>query len=332
MKKNVLRTALLGAGLTLSLLVQAASYDRLVVFGDSLSDVGNNALLFGSDAAQQITGDGYFAQRSYASGTYTNGQVWAQRFAAQLGLAALPSLGGGDIFAYGGAETGTDGAGGYPISLSTQLGQYLTREAGMADPNALYVVAGGGNNARVALEEMLMGADANSTIGATAMAYAADIGAIVDRLQAAGAQHILVWNSPDFGMTPLANSYGPQASFASTSLSLAMNGALDQRLAGETVMRFDVFGFMHGAVANAGALGFSDVLHACGALSNACADPASALYFDGIHPTDMAHQILANGMLAVAVPEPASDALMSLGLLVCAMAVRRRRAARQLAS
>jgi outer membrane lipase/esterase len=323
--KNIFKSALLCAGLTLTLVVQAASYDRLVVFGDSLSDVGNNALLFGSDANQQITGDGYFAQRTYASGTYTNGQVWAQRFAAKLGLAALPSQGGGDIFAYGGAETGTDGAGGYPISLSTQLGQYLTRQSGVADPNALYVVAGGGNNARVALEAMLMGADINNTIGATAMAYAADVGAMVDSLQAAGAQHILVWNTPDFGLTPLANSYGSLASFASTSLSMAMNGALDQRLAGEAVLRFDFFGFMHGAVANAAALGFSDVLHACGALSNACADPASALYFDGIHPTDKAHQILADGVLAVAVPEPASYALMSLGLLVCVVAARRRR-------
>ena len=53
------------------------AYTRLVIFGDSLSDSGNNSLVFGNNAAQSISGNGYIPGQTYASGTYSNGPVWA---------------------------------------------------------------------------------------------------------------------------------------------------------------------------------------------------------------------------------------------------------------
>jgi len=65
----------------------------------------------------------------------------------------------------------------------------------VASPNALYVIEGGGNNARAALTAIVGGALPGPTILSTALSFAANIGTIVDQLQAAGAQHIVVWDT-----------------------------------------------------------------------------------------------------------------------------------------
>ena len=89
----------------------AGPYDTFVVFGDSLSDNGNNAAAGLFDPSQVITGNSYVPTNTYAPGTYSNGPVWASDFAAMIGLPLLPSLAGGTDFALGGATTGTPGPG-----------------------------------------------------------------------------------------------------------------------------------------------------------------------------------------------------------------------------
>ena len=70
------------------------------------------------------------------------------------------------------------------------------------------------------------------------------------------------------------------------------------------------------------------VTDACGAVGSVC-NPATSLFWDGIHPTSAGHAILAQGMLAVvAVPEPEEYALLVAGSLLVAWrtsAKRRRR-------
>jgi len=208
--------------------------------------------------------------------------------------------------------------------MNTQLGSYLAATSNHADPNALYVVAGGGNNIRVALEAIQGGADPNATAAATVAGYAADMAGIVGNLKLAGAQHVLVLNTPNFGLTPLANALGVSAQ--ASTLSLAMDNALNGALAGSGAQIFDMYGFMTAAVSNAAQLGFSNWTHACAAAINAC-DVSTSLFWDGIHPTTLAHEKLAAAVLAAAVPEPDVAALLAVGLVVVAMArlrVRRR--------
>ncbi len=320
------RWARLAIGLGLLTALQSAqAYSNLVVFGDSLSDSGNNALVVGTDPGQVLGSNSSFAIVPYASGTYSNGQVWAQQLASRLGLAASPSLAGGSIYAFGGAETSAPGPlpGGFPYSLSTQLGMFMADRGGVADAEALYVVAGGGNNVRAALDAIVAGADPGLTAQALVQGYVNDIGGIVDSLQASGAQHIVVWNTPNFGLTPLARSQGAAGSLLATELSFAMNAALSQRLAGEAVQTFDVFGLLSSVVAQGPASGFSNWTDACGAPSAGC-DPGSALFYDGIHPTTVAHGMLADAMFAAVVPEPASSGLMLLGLGSVLLLSRRR--------
>ena len=349
MKKTIIKSVVI-ALLSVAGAAQAGPYSSMVIFGDSLSDSGNNVLaisgfnpaLIPLGASQVITGDSYFGKIPYASGRYSNGPVWAEDLATRLGVLAASSLAGGGNYAFGGAQTsapGTDGPPGvpFPFSMTTQLGMYMTGLAasgGHADANALYVVAGGGNNVRAGLESIVAGADVTATFTSTAAGYAADTVGMVAALKGAGAQHILVWNTPDFGLTPSAmsaNAVNPQASTLATGLSAAMNFQLGSALAGAGfgcgaggVVCFDMFSFLRTSVANPI---FTNTTHACGAAINACV-PATSLFWDAIHPTALGHQLLANAIgtqLGItAVPEPSTYGLMALGLIVVGWRVRRK--------
>lgn len=313
-----------------SLPAHAGPFSALYVFGDSLSDNGNNAIAFGAAPAQVITGNSYVPSQAYASGTYSNGPVWATYFASMLGVPLAPSFVGGTDYAAGGATTGTagEGPGGYPFSLRTQVGNYLTASGGAASSSALYVIAGGGNNARAALGALAApGAVAPDIIGAAAAAFAADVGVMVDQLQAAGAQRILVWNTPNLGLAPAVLVGGSSAAAAGTFLAGAMNAALAGRLGGEVgVTTFDLFGFGSRIAEKPAAFGFINTADACGAIAGT--DCSGFAYWDGIHPTTVAHSALASAVFAVAVPvpEPETWALMAVGLLAVGWSARHRQA------
>lgn len=325
MKARSLAGLVAAIGLVCTTGAQAA-YSNLFVFGDSLSDSGNNALVIGAAPGQVITGNTYIPTQPYASGNYTNGRTWAQRLATKTGLASLPSLAGGTNYAFGGAETSYENPAtlGFPYSLTTQTNMYLAGAGGVASADALYVVAGGGNNARSALQQIADGADVGITIATAAAQYAADVGNIVNTLQAAGAQHIIVWNTPDVGLAPAILAGGAGASLLGTTLAYNMNLALAGQLFGESgVKTLNLFGLQNSWADNPGAFGFDNVTDACGALGAAC-NPSKYLFWDGIHPTSAGHRLVANAMHALAVPEPATYGLLLAGLFVVAGVARRR--------
>jgi outer membrane lipase/esterase len=309
----------------------AAGFSKVVIFGDSLSDSGNNFVLGAYDPTQVVLGNFYVPTSTYdkgpfPTGVYSNGPVWASYFASTLGLSAIPSVIpglNGTNFAFGGATT----TGGAPVpSLTTQLGMFLQGTGGQAASDALYVIAGGGNNARAA-GAALQGksfAQQISIFANNASNFATDVGTMVDTLQSAGAQNIIVWNAPDLGATPFAKFTGTED--VGTLLATTMNDALTYRLSTEQGVKiFDVFGLVHQVQANPAAFGLTNATDACGAAINGC-DPAQALFWDAIHPTTRGHQILAQGMLVTAVPEPETYGLMAIGLLVVGAAARRRAA------
>lgn len=310
-----------------------AAYGGIVFFGDSLSDSGNNYLALGPVTAPDppitpnaaITSNSFIPSLPFLGApipVYSNGPVWASLFAQQMGLgaSALPSLAGGSNFAFGGAVTG--GTSGFPFSLSDQVNQFLGATGNVAPGSFLYVVAGGGNDARAALAAIAGGADLFATIGSAAYSYATNVGNMVDQLQAAGAQNIVVWNTPNLGTAPAVMAQGPVAAGLGTSVAQAMNGALTTRLAGEAgVQVFDLFGSVAGVIANPGAYGLSNVVDAC--LQGTC--PANEyLFWDGIHPSARGHEILAQAMYAQVVPEPQTYLLLALGLAALAWRSRQR--------
>lgn len=332
LKRAFPRSSMTAAAVLLASLVAlpAQAYSGLVVFGDSLSDGGNNAaVLFNSPyffpptQAADITNNRFVAFTPSSGGTYSDGPVWVDTVATALlgsAVSARASLFGGTNYASGGAQTSLNtpvpGSIFPTFSLQSQVSFYLNSLGGAAAPgNALYVVEGGANNVRSLLAS---GAAIDPlTVAQEAAAFASDIGGLVDQLQLAGAKNIIVWNTPNSGLTPEVLSFGAAASALATSVSTQFNNALATRLAGETgVKTFDIFG----AGGN-----FSNVTDACGNNASGCG--ANPQFWDGIHPTAAAHRQIAQGFLAVAapVPEPSTYAMFMMGLIGCGWAARRRR-------
>src|SRR6478672_780719 len=73
----------------------AGPYTGLIVFGDSLSDTGNDA----------IATRGAIPGPPYAQGRFSNGPNYVDELAQNLGLSSTPSLAGGTNSAFGGART-----------------------------------------------------------------------------------------------------------------------------------------------------------------------------------------------------------------------------------
>lgn len=320
------RVQLLAVAFLLGLSGAASAYDGLYVFGDSLSDRGNLAQAIGSDPNQVITGNTYIPGKPYASNQFTNGDVWVKPFADALGLATFGQplhLGGGD-FAFGGASMTTDGQG-LPPSLRAQQTMFLSGTGGTAPSDALYVIEGGGNDARDAYAAAAMAnpADRPLIIANAAASFADGAGDLVHDLQDAGAQRIVIWNIPDLGLGPAVAALGSDASHLASAVAGAMNLALSVRLAQEPddVSIFDVFGLQNSVVSNPATFGLANTTDACGAVPGC--HPDTYLFWDGTHPTSGGHLVIAQAVglevgvvVPAPVPEPAEYALMLGGLML----------------
>ena len=172
----------------------AAPFSQLVVFGDSLSDIGNTA-----DATFDLfPGDYYYDDR------FSNGPVFVEALSTGLGLGApVRSTAGGNVFAYGGAQTsGTGGlTGAFIRDIDEQVDQFLATRT--ADPNALFVVFAGSND--------LVNGQTNANIPVANLAE--DIG----RLVAAGARNFLVPNLPSVGPRAALQRFADYAGHHTTS-------------------------------------------------------------------------------------------------------------------
>ena len=309
-----------------------AQYSSLYVFGDSLSDSGNNAALIGANGGQAITGNTYIPTQPYGQGTYSNLGVWVAPFAAGLGLPASfasPSLAGGGDNAFGGARTAADGTvGGFPPSAKTQVTNFLAPRPTVPS-SALFVIAIGGNDVRdVGSAVAADPGNAAALIAAASASYATEVGNMVDALQAKGAANIVVWDAPNVGRTPAALAQGSFASSIATQIAASFNAALTTRLTGEAGVKiFDIFGTFNAIVANPAAYGLSNVTDSCGAVTGCTASSQLAsqyLFWDGIHPTSKGQALIAQAMLnVVAVPEPATVLLLAAGIAAL-LALRRR--------
>jgi phospholipase/lecithinase/hemolysin len=319
----------------LSTAALAAPYTGLVVFGESLSDSGNNAYVFDNVLGPPrpagtlrtpvpIPTPGFIPDFPYASGRYTNGPVWAERLASGLGVTAAPSMAGGTDFAFAAARSGPAGSS-FPYSLQDQASMFLTQNGGRAASDKLYALQVGANDARDAFAALAAGGDPSQRL----FSSVSTIAGVVNRLAAAGAEHLLVLNVPDLGTAPAVTALGPAASAAATGIAVAFNQALETSLsqlpasAAGDLQLLDLFALQARIFSNPSAFGFDDLTSAC-AFSAACiANPSAAFFWDGVHPTASVHALIGQEALAL-IPLPNTVLLLALGLSVLALARRSR--------
>lgn len=308
--------AVLLVGSTAALSAAAQTFTDLVVFGDSLSDTGNACPLL--------------AIAGYRPGGCSNGDVWIESLAAELGLEATASLSGGSNYAVGGHLTS---------DFADQLFAFSPFGIVPADPDALYVVWFGGNDVLA-----LPGSPG-------AMANAVDaVLAGIRALQGLGAQHFLIPNLPDIGrayggFTIPAGSgavFTPLERDFVTALSLDFNDRLAAALAVEpidTLYVLDIETMVEQLFADPAAFGIAPAAIDDGSddtdfgvpclIDPVCAaDPQGAVadgffLFDAIHPTTAGHALIAE-RAAILLPEPTFVGGLWVGLSALSASARRR--------
>jgi outer membrane lipase/esterase len=258
----------------------------------------------------------------YSSNRYSNGPVWTDQFAASLGLSATNSLSptGGTNFAFGGARI----TGGQVPSLTEQLGSFLSLTHGVAPSTALYVVQGGGNDARDVFEAAAGGGNTTPLI----TAYADHMTSLLTQLEGAGARDILFADIPDIGLIPAIQALGKPAAGLASSVAGDMNSAVSAELrmntpAGVNIHVLDLYGLLDKVTDHPGDFGLTNVTTACAADAACIANPAGTFFWDGIHPTTEGAALISNAALA-AVPEPSTVTLLFLGTLAVVVLSQRR--------
>ncbi|MCH2131181.1 MAG: SGNH/GDSL hydrolase family protein [Pirellulaceae bacterium] len=293
-------------GLTSSRRGSAQSFSHLVAFGDSLTDTGNifdvtsspfNAVLLGFLFPEL---DPPIPPPPYFHGRFSNGPVWVEYLSNELGLGSVvPSEQGGWNYAVGGATTFDDGN--FFINLfiaddvEDQVDEYLNDHTPTG--NELFVVEGGAN-------DLLSGGITDVTVPS---GYLIDF---ISDLYQAGGRHFVVPNLPPLGKIP-GEVGGPDEAvldIRAVNFNAVLASGLDnleRSLTGIEIYPVDFYAEVQSVLANPGAFGFTNVSQMAydEGTNQVVPNPDEYLFWDDIHPSAFAHELL--GLLAAAAVLPA---------------------------
>jgi phospholipase/lecithinase/hemolysin len=307
---------------------QAQQYTKIVVFGDSLSDTGNDLIVFATSNPPILFPYPLVLPPplptyalNYTVGRFTDGSdttpaavsyhgVWIEQLAAALPAhpAVFASLEGGADYAYGFADTFNGqtvfNITGTPYTanvnnIGLQIDDYLATNP-QIDNHTLFVVWGGANNLTEAVPE----SNAAQLIVNGAVAQIGN----VQRLINAGATQFLVANLPNLGSVPRFNT-SPTDSVAFNKASVLYNATLDAGVSllpllnfgrRVTIYRFDVYSLLKNVVGHPSNYGLVNVTDSS---QGEPVDPDTFLFWDDLHPTTHGHNVL--GMTALKLIEPA---------------------------
>ncbi|MCL6744531.1 SGNH/GDSL hydrolase family protein [Kosakonia sp. R1.Fl] len=258
--------------------------DRMVIFGDSLSDTIN------------VYNGSYGTVPNHASwflGHFSNGKVWHEYLSGSLNLP-------GYVWATANAESGEKPLfNGFDKQLDS-FSAYLGKTENYDIAQTLFTVLFGGN-------DFITGAKMPDDIIATYRVQLA-------RLAALGAQHIAIFRLPDFSVIPNVATWTPAEKEALKNKSENFNQQLDQLL-GELRTAYPKTNFFtvkldsafNDLLSESGKYGFvntsetcldisaSGISYATGvAVKQTCkAANGAFVFWDNMHPTTKTHALLA---------------------------------------
>jgi len=307
--------------------IMQPQFDSLYVFGDSLSDNGNTFM--GQNYVRDNLNPNFDYPPSplYFPGRASNGFVWTDYFAQELGFDLTPvlefaqapvsensngeyeinsSFGGNTAtqstnFAFGGAKLVNDYSDPgnlFTPSISTQVDWFLKDlevNQMQASEDALYVILGGAN-------DYLLGDFSDPTEPVTVVEYA------ITSLYDAGARYFLIPNIPDLGNTPLSRSFSDEEMAFLTDVSSRHNDLLETALRKlkqdlpDIKIKFADFRALGIDITNDPfAFGLTNVTDSyligeAPDFSTAGKSPDDYLFFDEIHLTTVAHLLIADAL------------------------------------
>jgi len=293
--------------------------DQLNIFGDSVSDAGNVFTL----------SQGTFPPSPPYAQRLSNGPVWVETIAAELGLSpelstnVVPSIVAGVAappadginYALAGSLSSDVNVGGPPFpGLQQQIATFSAlSQAGIApSSNALNILLAGGND----YNEAILTATSAADLAGLAEQVTTNIVGATSALFNAGAKHVLVSNLPTLGLQPFADSvdeFNPQGSSILSALSSEHNQLLEQKLAAldgtldassATLTQFDLSSITDEIVADPSAFGLENAQDTCltdfqidNTFTGICADPDKFFFWDDVHPTTVGHTLIAQSAL-----------------------------------
>ena len=309
---------LLGAFMVSTAMAGQPNYAAMYVFGDSLSDTGND--LAATTAQQMVPAipPSVTPYATYWQGRFSNGPVAVEylwkllsgKNNAELAPFALTgelNKKSGVNFAFGGSASGLQNptpSGFLVPGLVGQVGLYTTALGGKkSKPNALFVVWSGSN-------------DYLQNITHDPYVVVGHVTRSIRALYDSGARDFLVPNLPDMGGTPFVKAQGTSAQF--TLLAKTHNALLASSLnslaslPGIKIVKVDVFALgvtlVNSGLVNADVPALAFLSPGTGAVDclfrnpSTCVDVvqtgflAPFLYWDALHPTTQVHGVIGTAM------------------------------------
>lgn len=243
------------------------SIKGLYIFGDSLSDVGNVSRVMGSQ---------YPPTPPYFSGRYSNGQLWVEYLQQQLQLSPKQVVN----LAWGGATAGNNFSS--VPSLLEQVKNFTPIHN--VNSQALCLILIGANDYLYGTTNVVIPIE--------------NIVKAISSLSQFGVQYFLIGNLPDLGQlpatrnSPISNSLSVLTNLHNLSLSKSIQHLKHQANSELKIIEFDVYSLYKEVKNNPAKFGLNNVDDSCITNSSVCCNPESFLFWDGIHPTGVAHQIL----------------------------------------
>lgn len=283
------------SALLFSAMVAATPLHDIVIFGDSLSDNGNLYELMKHQLPQSPP---------YYKGRFCNGPVWIEH----LTEAYFPSNPENYLadYAFGGAGVLEADDDDVLFTLKKEIDTYLITHEDKASPDSLFVLWIGANN------YLGLPPDTDQTIEGVNKG----IDRSLERLVSKGAKHILLLNLPDLGSTPAASEFGSGELLSyfgnqHNKLLEVTLASMQKKHPEVQWLFFNLNKAFNDVLVHPDLYGFTNITNTCvdlntakvhkGVLSMAAAAKPLAsndicqgyLFFDLVHPTALAHKILA---------------------------------------